>query len=294
VNPIDLAALRRFYASEIAAVAGLRTPRLEEAFALVPRERFLGPGPWDIAAMDPRRPTGVIYRRTPDADPRHLYHNVAVAIDAARELNNGHPSSLAAWLDALAPAAGDTFVHVGCGVGYYTAIAAHLVGPAGRVVAFDVDDTLAARARQNLADLPHVRVIGGDGAAAAFPADCDTVLVNAGFTHALPPWLQSLNPRGRLLVPITAALPGSPIGAGGMVLVTRRPDAAGFAAAFVGPVAIFSSATGRDETATPAIRQALGLGTLHKVRSLRTDAHERDDSCAVHVAGACLSTRDAP
>ncbi len=30
-------------------------------------------------------------RKTPDADPRHLYHNVSVAIDPARQLFNGAP-----------------------------------------------------------------------------------------------------------------------------------------------------------------------------------------------------------
>jgi protein-L-isoaspartate(D-aspartate) O-methyltransferase len=290
--PTDLSALRRFYASEIAVVAGLRTPRLEEAFAAVPREQFLGPGPWDLAGMDPRRPGSVIYRRTPDDDPRHLYHNVAVAIDTARELNNGHPSSLAAWLDALAPAPGETFVHVGCGVGYYTAIAAHVVGPGGRVVAFDVDEGLATRARANLRGEAHVRVIAGDGASHGFPDGCDAILVNAGFTHVLPHWIGALSPGGRLLVPITAGLPGSPIGTGGMLLVTRRRDGPGWRARLVSAVAIFSSPSGRDEAVSPAIRQALGTGAWLRVESLRVDTHEKADDCCIHFDGACLSSRE--
>lgn len=288
---MELTDVRRFYASEIAAVANLRTPGLEDAFATVPRERFLGPGPWDVGAMDPRRPGGVLYRRTPDADPRRIYHNLAIAIDPARELNNGHPSSLAAWLDALHPAAGETFVHIGCGVGYYTAIAAAVVGPSGRVVALDVDEALAARALKHLADQPHVEVVAADGAGYRAPGGCDAMLVNAGFTHVLSPWLESLRPGGRLLVPITATLPNSPIGAGAMVLVTRCPDAARVQAESVGPVAIFSSPSGRDDAASPAIRQALGTGTFQHVRSLRVDPHDKEETCVVHVAGACLSAR---
>ena len=92
-------------------------------------------------------------------------------------------------------------MHVGCGTGYYTAILAELVGPAGRVTALDVDADLAARSRNNLADL-HVTVVPGDGGEHdAGPADA--ILVNAGATHPRPVWLHSLRPRGRLLLPLT-------------------------------------------------------------------------------------------
>ncbi|HBZ70074.1 MAG TPA: hypothetical protein DEP35_10195, partial [Deltaproteobacteria bacterium] len=48
-------------------------------------------------------------------------------------LNNGHPTTLARFLDFLAIRAGDRVLHVGCGVGYYTAIIAEIVGPYGHV-----------------------------------------------------------------------------------------------------------------------------------------------------------------
>ena len=43
---------RRFYAEEIAAVAGLRSQVLIKAFATVPREHFLGPGPWKLGGLE--------------------------------------------------------------------------------------------------------------------------------------------------------------------------------------------------------------------------------------------------
>ena len=49
--PRDLAGYRRFFAAEIQACAGLRTPALVDAFARVRREMFLPPGPW-VTAMD--------------------------------------------------------------------------------------------------------------------------------------------------------------------------------------------------------------------------------------------------
>ena len=39
---------RRFFAEELEAVCKLRTPALVEAFARVPRDQFLPPGPWTV------------------------------------------------------------------------------------------------------------------------------------------------------------------------------------------------------------------------------------------------------
>jgi protein-L-isoaspartate(D-aspartate) O-methyltransferase len=70
-------------------------------------------------------------------------------------------------------------VHVGAGVGYYTAILAELVGAEGRVTAIEFDAELAARPAVNLAQTPHVRAVHGDGTRVVFdPAD--VIYVNAG------------------------------------------------------------------------------------------------------------------
>src|ERR1041384_5380306 len=96
--------IRRAFAEEVRAVGHLESSALADAFARVPRERFLGPGPWQIVRpLDREQP----YRATADDDARHIYHDVAVALDPARELNNGQPSALAMWLQALALAPGD-------------------------------------------------------------------------------------------------------------------------------------------------------------------------------------------
>ena len=66
----DLAAYRRFYAEEIQAIAGLKTPALVDALATIPRERFLGPGPWTFRSEADF--AGGAPRQTPDADARHV------------------------------------------------------------------------------------------------------------------------------------------------------------------------------------------------------------------------------
>src|SRR5579862_8181278 len=112
---------RRELGEKIRATAVLRSEALVRAFRSVPREDFVGPGPWKLL-----RPPNVSarYEVAADADTRHLYEDVLVALDSKRGLNNGQPSSLGSWLDSLDMAPGDRVLHVGCGVGYYTAIVA--------------------------------------------------------------------------------------------------------------------------------------------------------------------------
>ena len=87
----DLEHARIDFAERLRQAVGLRSATLVRAFGTVPREHFVGPGPWKILVP----PDLLTFRNTPDGDPRHLYANVLVALDAARRLNNGEPSALA-------------------------------------------------------------------------------------------------------------------------------------------------------------------------------------------------------
>jgi protein-L-isoaspartate(D-aspartate) O-methyltransferase len=156
---------RHFYPEEIRVVAGVRYEALVRAFSKVPREHFLGPGPWKLGNIGSGMTPTLLYRATPDADPKHPYHNVVVSIDETRHLNNGQPSALASWIDALELAEGDGAVHVGAGVGYYSALISEVMGPRGSVVAIEVDPDLAARARENPKAWKNAEVVSGDGAA---------------------------------------------------------------------------------------------------------------------------------
>ena len=49
---------------------------------------------------------------------------------------------------------GESADHVGCGLGYYTAVMAHCVGPTGHVLAYEVDEMLASGATENLSRMP--------------------------------------------------------------------------------------------------------------------------------------------
>lgn len=242
----DTTALRRWYAEGLRLTTPIRrNPAVVDAFAAVPRERFLGPGPWQI--MSDKRPDDPF--TTPDDQPHWLYHDVLVAIDPARSLNNGMPSFWAHNLDHLDLQRGERVMQVGAGTGYYTAVLAEIVGLNGHIVAVEHDGDLAARARTNLAPWPQVDVVAGDGRKHD-PGEVDAVVVFAGSTHPSPFWIDRLAEGGRLLMPLTGENR-----LGFMLRVIRRGEA--FEADAIGGVGIFHCAGGRNAEAAARLQQAL-------------------------------------
>lgn len=292
MNDLTLDLRRRFYAEELDAVCDLTTPGLIDAFAAVPRERHLPPGPWHVLSLGDMTGipgTGPKPRTTRDADPARVYHNLGIAIDVSRQLFNGHPATLATWIDALGLRRGMRVLHVGCGLGYYTAVMAHTVGPTGRVTGIEVDAGLAGAARASLASMPWVEVIQGD-ATASLPGAFEAILVNAGVTHARSEWLDGLAVGGRLMLPLTVPMPamGPTLGKGCMLLITREHEAH-FSVRPRGFLAIYSAIGLRDARLEQALAQAMAKSPLPPLTRLRRDPHDLAESCWLHAAGACLS-----
>jgi protein-L-isoaspartate(D-aspartate) O-methyltransferase len=283
---IDLSQRRRFFADEIAAVGAVSTPRLIDAIADVPRERFLDPGPW-LVRGEADVLTGA--RRTPDDDPQHVYHNYSIAIDPARQLFNGTPVFLASLIDKLALAPGASVLHVGAGLGYYSAVIGHTVGASGRVVAIEIDPALAERARGNLASISCVELRAGDGKG-PFDERFDAILVNAGVTHPQDSWLDALAPGGRLILPLTVSMPQmGTIGKGVTLLLTKGEDGA-WPVNVLNVVAIYSGIGLRDDSLNEALGKALRQALFPPIRRLRRDVHEPDARCWLHGSTSCLST----
>ncbi|HZZ63358.1 MAG TPA: methyltransferase domain-containing protein [Roseiarcus sp.] len=202
--------LRKAYAASIVRRAGVADPRVEAAFAAVPREDFSGPAPWSLS--------GGLFSRGGEGDLAGLYDDVLVVIDAGRGINNGQPSLHAMSIAALAIEEGETVMQVGAGAGYYTAILAYLVGPTGKVFAYEIEADIAERARKNLASFPQVEVRARSAVGEDLPK-ADAIYVNAAASHPPRAWLEALNPGGRLLFPLQAAH-----SSGAMLLVTRPEE----------------------------------------------------------------------
>lgn len=283
----DLADRRRFYAEDIQILANLRTAELLDALATVPREAFLPPGPWTYRSESDmsREP-----RVTPDASPRWLYHNIAIAIDSGRQLFNGAPTILGLAIDALALKPGARVLHVGTGPGYYTALMAHCVGRGGRVVGIEVDAALAAGARAHFTDWPFVEIVEGDGRDLR-GGTFDAILVNAGVTHPLPEWLDALAPGGRMVLPLTAGMPAMwPIGKGLLLLVEKPADGApAWPVRLLTFVAIYSAVGLRDDACNGALGLAMQKQPFAPLKSLRRDPHEPGPSCWLHSTDVCWS-----
>ena len=274
----DLATHRTFYADLVTAAAKGCDARIVAAFREVPRERFLGPGPWRVFTDDG-------YISTPSDDPVFVYQDTVVALDEARGINNGQPSLHARNLNAVLPRAGETVIHVGAGSGYYSAILAHLVGENGAVETFEVEPDLAARCACNLADRPNVRV--RERSALLPPLDpADVIYVCAGLPHVPSLWLDALRPGGRLIFPLT---PGSDWGA--MLKVTRNGRR--YAATFVAPAVFISCVAATETAAMDTLTTAQNHGGREAVRSLRRPPEPPDDSCWLAGEDWWLST-EAP
>jgi protein-L-isoaspartate(D-aspartate) O-methyltransferase len=268
----------RCYAEEVRRLAHTSSPALFAAFAAVPRERFVGPGPWQVMEM------GRCWT-TKDADPRRVYHNLLIELDETKGINNGQPSLWAFCFDQLGVRAGDHLLHLGCGTGYYTAILAELVGPRGRITAIEIEAALAEKARLALAPWPQAAVVHGDGSCGLFePAD--GIVVSAGATHPLPSWLAAVKPGGKLLFPMTVTR-----GPGVMMLLTRKSEDI-FEARLLCGVGFIDFSGARNPEVSMRLSEALRRDQGAPVKSLRCDGHEKEETCWLHGVGWCFSTRE--
>jgi protein-L-isoaspartate(D-aspartate) O-methyltransferase len=276
--------IRRRFAEELRYKADVKSGPVLRAFATVPRELFLGDGPWRLLNQ-----FSAEYWGTEDANPAHLYHDVLVALDEDRRLNNGQPSLWAFLFDSLAVKQGEHAVHIGCGTGYYSAILAETVGAGGRVAALDYDSQLAETARQNLHERKNVAVIHGNGC--QYDAGTvDVIVVNAGATHPVPLWLNSLAPQGRLLLALTGDSHS------GGYLRIKRVDQTMDSIFEVKPlcgVSIFPCEGARDPEIARQLTEAFRKETWRSIRSLRRDSHDRNDNCWLHGDDFCWSKKEA-
>jgi protein-L-isoaspartate(D-aspartate) O-methyltransferase len=271
----ELAIVRRAYAKQIMVPFNVAHPRVEAAFAAVRREAFLGPGPWPI--LHSRR-----YVTTPDDDPVYLYQDLLVGIVPERRLNNGQPSGHAMLIARADPRSGEHAVHIGAGVGYYTAIIAHIVGSGGRVTAIEYDPDLATRLAANFAGQSNVRAVQGDGTRIDFdPAD--VIYVNAGATRPVDHWLDRLKDGGRMILALTKDKDAG----GAWFRIERRDDE--FLAKWIFAADLFPCEGGRDAESERALVAALEKGGGDRVTRLFRHGDVPEDQCWLKGPDWCLA-----
>jgi protein-L-isoaspartate(D-aspartate) O-methyltransferase len=275
-----LTAARRFFGDLVAASAGASDRRIADVFAKVPREAFLGPGPWLTYVGDSDEAIA-----TPSADPVLLYQDRIFALLPEKHLNNGEPSLHARCLSAITPRPGERVLQVGAGGGYYTAILAELVGPKGRVAAREVEPAMIAAATRNLAGYANVEVVGRSGIEPPLP-ESDIIYAFTGATRVIRAWLDALADRGRLIFPLTPHWDR-----GGMLMITRHGE--NFAARIVSQVWCIPCVGGQDPAEADALRTAFGGGGEGNVKSLRLAPSRPDETCWLAGNGWWLSTAEA-
>ena len=274
----ELAIVRRAYAKQVMLPYNAGHPRVEAAFAAVRREAFLGPGPWPIIAPLLKHP----YVTTPDDDLVYLYQDVFVGLIPKRRLNNGNPSGHAMLMAHADPRAGDHAVHIGAGVGYYTAILAHMVGSGGRVTAIEYDPGLAQRLKANFAEEPNVRAVQGDGTGIDFdPAD--VIYLNAGATRPVDLWLDRLKDGGRMILALTRDKDTG----GPFFLIERRGD--GFLAKWLFLGSLFPCEGARDAESERALVAALEKGGGDRVTHLYRRGDVSEERCWLKGPDWCLT-----
>ncbi|HXI86216.1 MAG TPA: hypothetical protein VNH64_02060 [Parvularculaceae bacterium] len=281
----ELSVIRRVYARQILFLAGVSNVELENAFAIVPREKFLGPPPWKIFRWGS-------YVTTPDSEPDRIYADVLVGLIPEKGVNNGQPSGHAIWLNAAQAKSGEHAVHIGAGSGYYSAILAELVGPSGRVTAIECIPELAAAATRNLGSYTNVSVRQADGSDFA---KADVIYVNAGATRPLDAWLDGLKPGGRLITPLTtdaafsATTPAAGL-QGAVFCITRNGDE--FTARVVSASAFIPGERMRDAESEAALAAAFKNGRLKEVTRLyrgKEAAALPNDQCWARAEGWALA-----
>lgn len=172
--------------ARIDRLGSFRTPQVKDAFRAVPRHVFL-PGV-DLATAYAPKP--VVTKRAEDGS----------AISSASS-----PSMVATMLEQLDVRPGHRVLEIGAATGINAALLAELVGPTGSVVTIELDDDLAAGARNGLAAAGYhqVEVICGDGALGDPSGKTfDRIIVTAGAWDISAAWWQQLTVGGRLVVPL--------------------------------------------------------------------------------------------
>jgi protein-L-isoaspartate(D-aspartate) O-methyltransferase len=159
----------------------LRSERIKAAMLKVPREDFI-----------------------PQHYRDYAYEEVPLPLPG-EEATISCPHSYPLFYEPLGLDRGHSFLEVGLGSGYGTALAREIVGGEGLVVSVEIDRKTFAFAENNLrsAGYHDVILVRGDGASGyPFKAPYDRICITAACDDVPQPLLEQLKTGGRLIAPI--------------------------------------------------------------------------------------------
>lgn len=161
----------------------LRSERLTAAMLKIPREDFI-----------------------PSSYRDYAYQEVPLPLPGEKATISC-PHSYPLFYEPLDLDAGHTFLEVGLGSGYGTALAREVVGEDGVVVSVEIDPLTFAFARKNLEQAGYTDIIllNRDGAL-GYPdmAPYDSICITAACPQIPPPLVEQLKIGGRLVAPLVA------------------------------------------------------------------------------------------
>jgi protein-L-isoaspartate(D-aspartate) O-methyltransferase len=181
--------LRLELVARLQAKGVLRSPAVANAFATVPRERFIA----QVAASGGIEAVYSDRAFVTKHDPRGLPLS-----------SSSQPALMARMLELLEIGTGQRVLEIGAGTGYNAALLSELVGPNGRVTSVEVDRDVARTAKATLRDQGYrVNVVVGDGRG-GWPkaAPYDRIIVTASADRVPRAWLGQLRDGGLLELPL--------------------------------------------------------------------------------------------
>lgn len=164
----------------------INSPAIERAFTEVDRADFI---PEELQAQS--------------------HEDIALPIEGGQTISQ--PYTVAFMLEQLHVRPGDIVLDIGYGSGWQTALLASLVGPSGKVYAFEIVPQLCAQGRKNLAKYMHLSkrveflcMSGKSGYEEVAPFD--RIIAAAEVKEVPSAWREQLLPGGRLVYPKKNAL----------------------------------------------------------------------------------------
>jgi protein-L-isoaspartate(D-aspartate) O-methyltransferase len=164
----------------------LEDPRIEAAFAHVPRHLFV-----------PNYPRERVYAETS--------FSILEDVRGNSLLSAVMPSMIATALHQLDLQEGQNVLEIGAGTGYTAALLQHIVGEEGTVTSLEIDRNIIDLTQTNLikARTGQVHVVHCDGAEGYAPrAAYDRILSSVGIWDMPPAWIRQVKPTGRIVTPV--------------------------------------------------------------------------------------------